>query len=238
MVKTIIWVWVITLCATLFGELASADKWSDQNPKAGQWKSVGGEMLLSGNHEFNESWISSSFHIKKGLYWQGNFYDKEEDRNYQPWDDTVKNAVSPLKGQITVMGPCNVGLYQRKTGAMISLTNIETNKGFSPWGNTITRYNEKDNWRGTVKEFNPNGEFWGFIPKDTEITLDVYAVMSAYDNMMNTGEFSYRAPQDVEYEIWFFPRGEGCKVLNVNTMTSDLNKPQPGILYYRIKECN
>jgi len=182
------------------------------NDKAGQWKSVGGELLLSNKHSFTQSWTSSNDSRAKGLYWSGGFYDREEDRNYQPWDDVVKNSVSPLKGQITVQGPGNVGVYQRGMGGRMQLVNTKTEKGFTAWTNTISRFNDKSDWSGTVKEYNPNGEFWGFVQPDSVVTLDIYAVMTSYNNMVNTGELAFRAPQDVEYEIWFFPR-EGGKVL-------------------------
>lgn len=69
-------------------------------------------------------------------------------------------------------------------------------------------------WRFSVKDYNPKGEFWGHIPADQVVTIDVEAHMSAYDNAMGTSEYAFRAPQEVEYEVWFFPR-EGGEVINV-----------------------
>ncbi len=206
-----------------------------QNSKSAQWQSAGGEKLLSGNHTFTESWSSHTYSRQDGnKWWRGGFWDKREPQI--PWENTVQNSVAPYKGQITVLGPCNVGLYQRAKGPRIYLTDAETKAGFTAWTNTIAFSSQV--WSGTVKEFNINGEFWGFIPAGKEVTLDVTAIMAAYDNRNATGEISYNAPQDIEYEIWFFPRGEGCKVISVTQSSAGFDKPQPGILYYTDKDCN
>ena len=83
-----------------------------------------------------------------------------------------------------------------------------------------------------------NGDFWGAVPENTEMTLDVNAVMAEYNNMINTGEYAYRAPQDVEYEVWYFPRGEGSKIISISSGNISSKKPQPGILYFTDKKCN
>jgi hypothetical protein len=90
---------------------------------------------------------------------------------------------------------------------------------------------------GSVEEFNPKGEFWGKIPAGQVVTINVEAQMASYDNRMNTGELAYHAPQEVQYEIWFFP-GDGGKIIKVINKAGMADKPQPGILYYREKECN
>ncbi len=205
------------------------------NPHSAQWKSAGGEMLLSGKQEFNESWTSSAASREKGLYWQGSLYDREEDRNYQPWENTVKNSVAPVVGEITVVGPGNVGVFQKGKGAGLSMIIMETGSGFTPWSSYISWNGNA--WVGEGKEFNPRGEFWGALAPGHEVTLEISAVMSAYNNAINTGEYAFRAPQELEYEVWFFPR-DGGKVINVNKSASGTDKPQPGILYYEIKNCN
>jgi len=189
-----------------------------------QWKSAGGEMLLSGKQEFTESWTSSRDSRDKGLWWQGGFYDREEDRNYRPWENTVKNSVSPLVGNITVTGPCNICVKQSGKGARITMLDKETQNVF-----TYCNLNNTTTF---------NGDFWGFIGENDEITLDVFAVMSSYNNMVNTGEYAYRAPQDVEYEVWYFPKGEGSKIISTSSGGNSLEKPQPGILYFTDKKCN
>ena len=91
----------------------------------------------------------------------------------------------------------------------------ETKAEFIPWKNSI-------DWNdgGTVKDFYINGEQ---IAAGTEITLDITAVMSMYNNQGGTGEISFIAPQEIEYEIWFFPR-EGGKVIKVIEYCPDGSK--------------
>ena len=105
---------------------------------------------------------------------------------------------------------------------------------FNAWRNELSWRGNK--WEGQIGDFNPKGEFWGAIPAGKIVTINVKAQMSSYDNRMNTGELSYRAPQEVKYEIWYFSRNGG-KVINVTNFTKNLEKPQPGILYYTEKEC-
>jgi len=194
-----------------------------QNAYPNQWKKAGGIEVLSGNHHFTTSWSSNSDSRKKGLYWQGSFY--ESARKYSPFDPTVKNSVAPVKGQITVRGPGHIGLYQQsKGGGLIVMYDAKTKGVFRPWyisGKTI----------------NPDGEFWGRIPDGEEITIVVEAHMSAYNNMMNTGEYAFHAPQEVTYEVWFFP-GNGGKVISTTHQTGHVDKPKPGILYYTEKKCH
>ncbi len=206
-----------------------------QNPNSAQWASVGGEMVISGNHSFTTTWASHAYSRQDGnKWWRGGFWGKREP--LIPWDDAVLNSVAPKKGQITVLGPCNIGLLQySKKGARIVMSDNKTKAGFVPWTNS--RSWENDKWTGTVKDYNVNGEFWGSVPAGTEITLDITAIMNVYNNQGGTGEISYTAPQEIEYEIWFFPR-EGGKVISItSTSTSGSGKPMPGDLYYTDKEC-
>ncbi|MFK5959108.1 MAG: DNRLRE domain-containing protein [Lutibacter sp.] len=175
------------------------------NSKAGQWAKAGGEIILSGNHNFTQTWSSHAYSRQdNNKYWPGGFWGKREPQI--PFDAVVKNSVYPLKGQITVLGPGNIGLFQKgKKGARIVMNDSETKIGFVPWTNTI----------GTLKDYNVNGEFWGAVPAGTEITLDITAIMSMYNNQGGTGEISFIAPQEIEYEIWYFPR-EGGKVISVS----------------------
>jgi hypothetical protein len=192
---------------------------SAENPKAAQWESVGGEMILSGDHKFTTSWTSQGHFITEGLYWQGGLYLPHKERKYTPWENTVKNSVCPKKGQITVRGPGNVGKFQRGKWATIVMRNTETGSGFTPWTSSFWWVVGKG-WQGSVSDFNTAGEFWGYIPADVVVTLDVEAHMLAYDNVMNTGEYTFFAPQEVEYEVWFFPR-EGGEVINVTKYGPD-----------------
>ena len=187
-------------------------------------KDYDGELLFSGSEVFTESWTSSTESRNKGLWWQGSFYTQEEERNYQPWESTVKNSVSPFVGQITVTGPSSICLMQTSNRARIKMYDVETGQGFIPCP-----------LEGVIE----NGFFnHGFVPKGVEMTIDVYAVMAEYNNQINTGEFAYHAPQDVEYELWYFPRGEGSDVKITSSDTDRWDKPQPGILYFTDKKCN
>ncbi len=221
---------LIFKCLILSFFLHSFNSVNAQNTKSAQWAEAGGEMILSGNHSFTTSWSSHAYSRQdNNKWWRGGFWGERKPQI--PWESTVKNSVAPVKGQITVQGPGNIGLYQKGKGARIHMNDSETKAGFTPWINTIAW--EYDKWVGTVKDYNINGEFWGFVPAGTEITLDITAVMSVYDNQGGTGEISYNAPQEIEYEIWFFPR-EGGKVISVN---SGSGKPMPGDVYYTDKEC-
>jgi len=181
------------------------------NHKAAQWQSAGGKKILSGNHNFTISWASDAYSRQdNNKWWPGGFWDAGDTRKYTPWGDTVLNSVAPVKGQITVQGPGTVGLFQKGKGARIYMKNSATKAEFAPWTNTIERKNDK--WVGTVKDYNVQGEVWGSVPAGTEITLDISAAMSMYNNQGGTGEMSFKAPQEIEYEIWFFPR-EGGKVI-------------------------
>ncbi len=204
-----------------------------QNANKAQWASVGGEMIMSGNHSFTTTWASHANSRQDGnKWWPGGFWGKREP--LIPWENAVLNSVAPVKGQIAVLGPCNIGLFQRaKSYARIVMSDNKTKAGFVPWTNSLGWKN--DNWEGTVKDYNVNGEFWGSVPAGTEITLDITALMSEYNNQGGTGEISYNAPQEIEYEIWFFPR-EGGKVISVSS-SSGSGKPMPGDLYYTDKEC-
>ncbi|MCF6333711.1 MAG: hypothetical protein L3J11_10550 [Draconibacterium sp.] len=194
-----------------------------QNTNSAQWQSAGGKKILSGNHYFTETWTFNSNQSEKG-FWKGGFNDPENTRDYQPWDNVVKNSVAPIIGHITVQGPGHIGLFQKaKGGSSIVMYNADTKAAFSPW-------------QGTGNNFD-QGEFWGKIPVGVEITIVVEAQMTTYDNRNMTGQLSYNAPQEIEYEVWFFPQ-DGGSVIKIDSPSSGFDKPQPGILYYREKECN
>jgi len=195
-----------------------------QNQNSAQWTSAGGKMIISGNQNFTTSWASDAYSRQDdNKWWPGSFWDAGDTRQYTPWDDAVKNAVSPKIGEITVLGPGNIGLLQLGKGARIYMYYNTTKSGFVPWTNTLSWSNGE--WLGAVKEYNPAGEFWGAIPAGVEITLDIYAVMSDYNNQGGTGEISFNAPQDVQYEVWYFPR-EGGKVISSLFSVNDPNDPE------------
>ncbi|AMC11516.1 hypothetical protein Lupro_09660 [Lutibacter profundi] len=194
-----------------------------QNSNAAQWQSAGGEKILSGSHSFLDTWTFNSNQSEKG-FWKGGFYDPEKTRNYQPWDNVVKNSVAPIKGTFTVQGPGHIGLYQKsKGGSSIVMYNADTKEAFRPW-------------YGTGNNFDPE-EFWGKVPEKAVITIVVEAQMTAYDNRNMTGQLSYVAPQEVEYEVWFFPQ-DGGKIIKIDKPVAKFDKPKPGILYYKDKVCN
>ncbi len=186
-----------------------------QNTKSRQWKKSGGEKILSGNLKFTDSWTSSPESRNKGLYWKGDFYRPEKKKNYKAWESYVKNSVAPTLASIIVKGPGNIALYQRcKSGASVIMLDAKTKTSFRPWSNTLS-WNGKQ-WEGQINEFNPAGEFWGKIPENTIMTIQIEAHMTAYNNQNMTGEYAFHAPQEIsDYEVWFFP-GEGGEVLKVD----------------------
>ena len=191
------------------------------NPQYAQWKGAGGQRLLVGQHKFTETWVSDNASRAEGKYWRDNFYLAFDKRKYAPWENTVKNSVCPRKGQITLQGPGLVVVYQRQKHAGVGLVNVKTKKGFTPKTCSIS-YDGKT-WQGTIKPIVPAREFWGRIPAGDPVCLDVYASMKAYNNMVNTGEFTYRAPQELAFEVWYFPF-EGGKVVEV--VKSDPQEPK------------
>jgi hypothetical protein len=176
-----------------------------QNPNAAQWKSVGGQKIMSGKHSFTTSWSSSPESRDKGLYWKGSFYESKP--QYSPWDPDVKNSVAPLIGRFAVHGPGHIGLFSKAKGASIVMNIAGTKEVFHPFS--------------IGNNFNPDSEFWGKISADSEVSIDVFAVMGAYNNMMNTGEYAFHAPQEItHYEIWFFPQ-QGGKVIRAEAPISN-----------------
>lgn len=194
-----------------------------QNPKASQWKQAGGKMILSVSHVFSTTWTSDGNSREKGLYWKGGFYDPVKKRQYAPWDTTVSKSVAPKLGQITVQGPGVIALFERTMGgASIYMRDQKTKATFHPYRNSLWLIGASK-WDGAVRNFTP-GEFWGRIKANDVLTIDVGANMSAYDNMMNTGEYSFRATQKVlESEVWFFPEAGG-KVIKVIKISSNGNR--------------
>jgi len=165
-----------------------------QNINTTQWRSVGGQKIMSGNHNFTTSWSSSIESRKKGLYWKG--YWGESNPKYEPWNPVVAKSVAPKMGQFTVQGPGHVGVYAKTKGASIVMYIAGTKEIFHPCN--------------ILKNFNPKGEFFGKISDNSKLTIEVHAIMGAYNNMNMTGEFSYYAPQEItEFEVWFFPEAGG-----------------------------
>ena len=209
---------------------------SAENPNSAQWESVGGEMILSGDHKFTTTWTSDRYSQRQGLYWQGDINVPAEKRKYSPWENTVKNSVFPKKGQITVRGPGNVFVFQRSKGyenPYLFMQDTKTKSNFSPGYNSLTLH--KGKWDGTVidmtnyhKTDSFKNAFWGWIPADEVVTLNVEVRMEDFDDRgrrySRFDEHSFRAPQEIEYELWFFPR-EGGEVINVIKYDSGANEP-------------
>ena len=59
-------------------------------------------------------------------------------------------------GDPAILGFINVG-----KGPVFTWLMLKTKAGFTPWVNTISWGNNQ--WSGTVKDYNQNGEFWGFV---------------------------------------------------------------------------
>ncbi|MCP4185460.1 MAG: hypothetical protein GY761_19475 [Hyphomicrobiales bacterium] len=193
------------------------------NPNVAQWTKVGGvflsgELVLGDTKVFTTSWTSDSYSRQKGLYWSGaGFWDPADKRNYAPWEDTVKNSVAPEVGKIVVKGPANVCIFQRSKGAGVHIWNVTDKTGFTPCGARQSWNASKKTWEGKAVDINPGGEFWGHIPARVDgkaVTLRIEAHMSVYDNQGGTGEVTFGAPQEVEYELWVFLR-KGGELINV-----------------------
>ena len=195
-----------------------------QNPKSTQWKQAGGEIIFQTTHKFTTSWSSDCGSRDNGnKYWAGSFYEPVKKRKYAPWEPTVRESVAPLLGQVTVQGPGVVGLFERtKGGGSIYMRDVKTQGVYYPFRNSL-RLVGTGKWTGSVRDFKP-GEAWGRVPKDAVVTIDIGAAMSSYDNRMNTGEYSFHAPQEVtEAEVWFFPK-PGGKVVKVIKFCPDGGK--------------
>ncbi|NCC23983.1 MAG: hypothetical protein EOM25_02095 [Deltaproteobacteria bacterium] len=209
---TAIWALVVVCCVTLCPTVALSVG-DAPSPVAESWKTAGGHLLLSHRHKFTQTWISDHYSRLRGEYWKGgekNYYTPEEERQYASWDGVVKDSVSVRLGSFTVQGPGHIVVYHlkdyRNVGpAKVRLVYLNSGRRL----NTQVREAiiQKDGSRlGVV----PDEPFHPHAPRISEgdsVSFDVWADMVEYNNVMNTGEFSFYAPQETACEVWFFPEG-------------------------------
>lgn len=197
------------------------------SPKAQQWQSVGGQIVFSGTHDFKNFWYDGG----NGMYWKN---DEDKKNAAKHTVEEVNKDIMVKKGQITVQGPGFIAKFLRtKKGSVGSkLTNPISGNDFitAHLGGQDLLHDAQGNWDwydNNIQDFDPSKPNNGRVSAGSILTLDVWA----YNNYTTGGVWwrGYAAPKGVEYEYWFFPL-EGGKVI-----TSD--KPQPGILYYKDKNC-
>jgi len=192
------------------------DKWAD------------GQMLLAGQYKLTETWTTASGELlSKGLYWTGGFYLPAKDRKYVNWDPTVQKLVAPRVGTLTLQGPGKLLVKRFSRGAYLMMRHAET-KGrqlFTEYGADY-RGGEKWHpvWNGYLRDKDDGtidaAKLPYIVPKGQKVTINVYVEATSYNNVMNTGEFSFHAPQSLEYEVWWFPM-EGGKTLSVTRPGED-----------------
>jgi len=189
------------------------------NPDAQQWSELG-DVAFRDNYELKRLWTSSPDSRAQGKYWRDSYYLPEDERQYSPWEPTVKDEVAPVKGQITVRGPGVFAIYgSGKGGATVALIDRETKRRLYPsyhfFRKTGDRWQSQwsarpNNQEDTLRpqHFSPHGR----IHDNEEHTIDVQVLAASYNNAINTGEFAYPAPQELDFEIWYFPM-EGGKLI-------------------------
>lgn len=216
--------WLITPTATA---RAKEKKFPDP-PKTPTDRWSGGEAILTDNYELTETWTTASGELmKKGLYWTGGWYLDPKKRQYVKWDSTVRDQVAPLVGTLTLQGPGKLLVKRDSRGARLVLRDANTGAmvahtqcGSDAWGNSW-----RPVWSGGYPRDKGDQTIdvarlpYGIL-KGKEIVIDVYVNATPYNNTMNTGEFSYHAPQTLDFEIWWFPL-EGGKALKVTKKDKD-----------------
>ncbi|MCJ7526144.1 MAG: DNRLRE domain-containing protein [Candidatus Aminicenantes bacterium] len=191
-----------------------------------QWKSVGGEKVASGTHDFNNGWYSAWRWgtAPKGMHWKN---DEDREKAATHTIEEVTKDVLVKMGQITVRGPGFLAKYQRRIKSIevaATLKFPESGKDFwtaSLGGQDYLYYFNKAGekaWKWVdrnIVDFEPSkvpSHTIGWVPVDRTMTLDVWAINPwSQGDIWWTGWF---APKGVEYEFWFFPR-EGGKIIKV-----------------------
>jgi hypothetical protein len=176
-----------------------------------QWSRAGGQKIFSANIQFKNTYSTDG-----RIWWEGDPWATAEKRKIVD-AQALNKAVSPLIGQITVKGSGHIALIEKcENHASIKIQNNADSSIFYPFRNTFAKAKN-----GTISEkladFTP-GEFWGKIPENQTLTLDIYAAMAIHDVNIY-GLKAYGAPQSVDMELWFFP-GKNGKVDNIKVISS------------------
>ena len=188
----------------------------------GQWRSVGGEMVASGEGNFSNKWSAATRYFHgDGKYWKNDEPTSNPTTGKKiPATHTLEEVTKDVwkrQGQITVRGPGFLGLFIRSKGAGAVLKSAQSGKVFitQGLGKDEWLHDAQNNWKwhpGEVVNIDPNQPLGGWVPAGKTITLDVWA----YNPFSDWGVWGsgYSAPKSVEYEFWFFPR-KGGKVIKV-----------------------
>lgn len=209
----------LVLGLLVFANLAIAQSSSHNG---GQWRSVGGKMVASGEGHFSNKWSRSTRYFHgDGKYWKNNEPTSNKITHKKiPATHTLAEVTKDVwirKGQITVRGPGYLGLFIRSKGAGAVLKFPESGKVFHTQGlgKDEWLHDAKNNWKwypGEVVNIDPSQTLGGWVPAGRTMTLDVWV----YNPISDWGVWGsgYNAPASVEYEFWFFPR-KGGKVIKV-----------------------
>lgn len=208
------------------------------NPYEGQIKNVGAKLVLSGSWELEEPWsTNSNLHDK---WWRnGNSYPPDN-ATFAHYENAVKNDVNPIVGQFTVEGPGKIIVYTKTRGSRIILYDRERKSSLGGYVHYNIGWSEKDKkWidgkkgRDGYDPLDINRVGWPY-PAGHTATYEVSIAASSYDNRIGSGHLLFWAPQSNDYKIWFVPF-DGGKI--ISKPTNQFDKPQPGILYYKDKDC-
>ncbi|NHZ86033.1 MAG: DNRLRE domain-containing protein [Planctomycetia bacterium] len=192
-----------------------------QSPKAKQWKSVGGQMVFSGKHEFKTNWLTAG----------GQMYWKNDERSTgipatHSADEVLKDVVVK-KGQITLRGPGHLGRVLRTKGGTGFRLDVKNPQGFFWYafdlGNQYM-YKIKNKWTGTWVTLGGMGDVDPskfsnacFIPAGKTLTFDISLEAKWCQNCVWTKYHrghGYPGDIGIELELWFFPQ-DGGKVVKV-----------------------
>jgi hypothetical protein len=171
-----------------------------------QWSKTGGQKIFSANISFKNTYSTNGY-----AWWQGDPWTLPKDQKIVD-SVTLKNAVSPLIGQITIQGPGHIALIEKCENHASVIMLDHTNSGtFYSFRNTFIK-NKNGHISGNLPDFTPN-ELSGKIIDNQILTIDIYVTMSLHDVNIN-GLKAYGAPQSVDMEIWYFPdKDKGGKVI-------------------------
>jgi hypothetical protein len=198
------------------------------NPKAEQWSnSGGGFMVMNGSHHFDKLWYRRTWGEKDPFYSNGEDTKRPPQHSHA---EVMKHAIIKL-GKVTVRGPGHLALYGRVKGpgAWVKLYDHGTRRRFHPQtGGAQTMYRSKvwtwknggwsgswsGKWTGNVNDLYGNKPMGGWVPPNKIVTYEIELDQGWYNNMnVPFGSMGFGAPQEIDYELWFFPReGGGIKL--------------------------
>ncbi|MDH3745848.1 MAG: hypothetical protein OES47_12180, partial [Acidobacteriota bacterium] len=171
------------IAAALFGATAT----HATNPDAGRWRAQGGELLFSGTHQFDRNyWTHQS--VQGDLYWTDG-EDQRRDRASHAWETEVRPAVEIDQGHFTIRGPGQIVAFVRQivdTPKLVVAT--ATLGGATATFEPATR---------------PGEQLSGWVLAGRTYSFDV-ALEQAERFNPATGYRLYQAPQEIEFELWFF----------------------------------